>query len=109
VISSEEVNAISKELAKGLRRLYGPRLQALILYGSWARGDAGPESDVDYLVVLDGYEGFSKELWRIVEISSELTLKHNIYVSAHPISCQEYAREREPFLRNVVAEGKRVA
>ena len=92
-----------------MRRLYGPRLQALILYGSWARGDAGPESDIDYLVVLDGYEGFSKELWRIVEISSELTLKHNVYVSAQPISSERYGKGEELFLEEVWREGRKVA
>jgi predicted nucleotidyltransferase len=106
---AENVDAIGRELADGLRRLYGPKLRELILYGSWARGDAREDSDIDFLVVLDDYEGFSKELWRIVEVSAEVGLKHDVHVSTQPISCEEYARNREPFLRNVRAEGKRVA
>lgn len=109
MISSEEVDAISKELAEGLRQTYGPRLRALILYGSWARGDAGPESDVDYLVVLDGYEGFSKELNRIIEISCEVGLKHDVFVSAQPISWDRYEGAEELFLEEVRREGRKVA
>ena len=40
-----------------LREIYGPRLKRLILFGSQARGEATPDSDVDVLVVLDGKIG----------------------------------------------------
>lgn len=33
--------------------LYGPRLAGVVVFGSWARGDAADSSDVDLLVVLD--------------------------------------------------------
>ena len=36
-----------------LQARFGERLRELILFGSHARGDAGPESDVDLLVVID--------------------------------------------------------
>ena len=32
--------------------LYGPRLEGVIVFGSWARGEAADGSDVDLLVVL---------------------------------------------------------
>lgn len=107
--TAEEIEAIGRELAEGLRRLYGPKLKEIVLYGSWARGDAREDSDVDFLVVLDDYEGFSKELWRIVQVSSEVGLKHDVHISTQPVSEDEYRSDREPFLRNARAEGKRVA
>jgi len=39
-------------LADGLREHFGPDLFQLFLFGSKARGDDGPHSDVDVLVVL---------------------------------------------------------
>jgi predicted nucleotidyltransferase len=36
-----------------LRQIYGPRLRRLILFGSQARGEAIPDSDMDVLVVLN--------------------------------------------------------
>ena len=36
------------------RDAFGERLHRLILYGSYARGDATPQSDIDVLVVLTG-------------------------------------------------------
>lgn len=37
----------------GLRRRFGPRLVSIRLFGSYARGDATADSDVDCLVLLD--------------------------------------------------------
>ncbi len=45
---------------KELRKAYGERFDAVLLYGSRARGDAEEGSDVDTLVVLDPAEDF----WR---------------------------------------------
>jgi predicted nucleotidyltransferase len=38
----------------GLRGRFGPRLRAVRLFGSYARGQAREDSDVDCLVLLDG-------------------------------------------------------
>lgn len=35
--------------------LLGPRLRSLVLFGSVARGEAGPRSDIDLLVVAEGF------------------------------------------------------
>ncbi|MGI8744081.1 MAG: nucleotidyltransferase family protein [Bryobacteraceae bacterium] len=45
---------ILAELRTGYERIYGPRLVDLVLFGSQARGDADPESDIDLIVVLNG-------------------------------------------------------
>jgi hypothetical protein len=47
-------------ISEDLRDLYGERLRGLILFGSWARGDANPESDIDLLVVLDKVRRWAK-------------------------------------------------
>ena len=44
---------IRDALRDRFRDAFGDRLHQLVLYGSYARGDATPESDIDVLVVLD--------------------------------------------------------
>lgn len=47
--------ALFEALASACRNFYGERLAALAVYGSYARGDQRPDSDVDLLVVADSY------------------------------------------------------
>ncbi len=46
--------ALIDRMVRGIVKKYHP--QQVILFGSQARGDAGPDSDVDLLVVMD-FEG----------------------------------------------------
>ncbi len=45
-------------------QLFGGELAAVLLFGSWARGEAGAASDVDLLVVLDPSIALTRELYR---------------------------------------------
>ncbi|MGI8911693.1 MAG: nucleotidyltransferase domain-containing protein [Rubrobacteraceae bacterium] len=40
--------------ARGLGTIYGERYRGMVLYGSYARGEADEGSDVDLLLLLDG-------------------------------------------------------
>jgi len=42
------------EVKAGVQAVFGSRLDKILLYGSRARGDAGPESDYDIAVSLHG-------------------------------------------------------
>ena len=45
------------ELKERLTSAYGHRLHAVVLFGSEARGEAGPDSDIDVLAVLQTQSG----------------------------------------------------
>lgn len=44
--------------------LLGPDLVGVVAFGSWARGEAGPESDVDTLLVIDAKRTLTRALYR---------------------------------------------
>jgi predicted nucleotidyltransferase len=48
--TEEEVQAAIKEMVRRIVQQFGP--ERVILFGSHARGTAGPDSDVDLLVVM---------------------------------------------------------
>jgi len=50
----QRLTEILKELRSHLEALYGNRLVKTVVYGSQARGDARPWSDIDVAVVLKG-------------------------------------------------------
>ena len=45
-----------------LEERYGPRLRAVYVYGSRARGDHRPDSDLDAAVVLDRVDDYWREV-----------------------------------------------
>lgn len=72
------IENILQELKKELKSLYGGRLKKLILYGSYARAEAGKDSDIDVVVVLlDGDVLPGREIDRMIDIITDLNLKYN--------------------------------
>ena len=99
-----DVKALLGELASGLRGIYGPRLRGVYLYGSHARGEADPESDLDVLIVLDDFGRYGEELDRTSELVAALSLAHGISVSRVFVREREWREARTPFLAGVREE-----
>lgn len=102
---TDTVSRIVAELRGGLEELYGPRLERMVLFGSQARGDATPESDVDVLVVLHGEVRPGEEIERTGALISSLALDTGISISRVFVSAEQFRDEPTPFLRNVLGEG----
>lgn len=82
------------------------------LYGSYARGDFHPQSDVDILITADLLpEDISKYRREIALITSELSLENDVTVSVTVKPDEQFRRfsEAMPFYRNVKIEGIRYA
>ena len=65
---------LSQNIKEQLQSLYGRRFRGLILYGSVARGDAGYDSDIDLLAVIEDMEDVGKEIWEITGATYKLQL-----------------------------------
>jgi predicted nucleotidyltransferase len=104
-VMGEKLKSILSELQEQLQALYGPRLVRLVLYGSQARGDAAPGSDIDVMVVLVGPVSPVEEIHRTSKIIAGLSLKYDEVLSCSFISQEELATERSSFLMNVQREG----
>lgn len=93
------------ELRRRLADLYGDRLRQVVLYGSHARGDARPDSDIDVLVVLKGDVQPHEERRHTEGILSEVSLEFDTVVSCFFVSEQRYLHPDVPLLRNAQREG----
>lgn len=49
----DNLKILLQEYVKDIRNLYGSNLKAVILYGSYARGDFNEESDIDLMILVD--------------------------------------------------------
>lgn len=101
--------AVAKAVAAELRELYGERLKQVLLFGSWARGDAHPESDIDLLVVLDRIESRREERERMSHILWEHSLANHTIVTEVPVSEDELEAAEIPLLMQVREEAQRIA
>lgn len=101
-------DTVLAELRHALQNLYGNRLHDVVLFGSWARGDANPDSDIDIAVVLMGPVAPGEEIDRMIAIVTELNLQYGVLVSVYPVSSLDFAGLDSPILINVRREGIRV-
>ncbi len=99
------LKTILEEFKTELKRLYGDRLKDIILFGSYARGDARAGSDIDLMVVLRGEVAPGREIDRMIDVITDLNLKHGILLSVVPVSEEKYLRVNSPLLLNVRREG----
>jgi predicted nucleotidyltransferase len=104
-MKNPKIKTIVSELRKSFEALYGDRLINMILFGSHARGDAEPGSDIDVLVVLKEPVSLGAEITRTSEMRSQLSLKYNVVVSCTYVSTKRYTTEQSPLLINIRREG----
>ncbi|MEZ4701961.1 MAG: nucleotidyltransferase domain-containing protein [Rhodothermales bacterium] len=88
-----------------LRQHYGERLSHVVLYGSHARGDARPDSDVDVLVVLKGTYDLYTEIKQLVQLQTDLLDRYGELVAFQPYSEAEYQQLDGAFMTIVREEG----
>jgi predicted nucleotidyltransferase len=102
---NKKLNPILTELRQRFEALYRTRLVRLVLYGSQARDDAEPGSDIDVLVVLEGPVNPGDEIERAGEITAQLSLLHDTVISCAFVSSERFNHEQSPLLLNVRREG----
>ncbi len=100
------IGPILKEFKEQIAELYGQRLKKVVLYGSYARGQANDEhSDIDLAVVLAGAVDPCKEIDRMADIFTDLNLEHNVLIAVYPVSESNFDKVESPLLLNIREEG----
>jgi predicted nucleotidyltransferase len=100
------IQKLLSELKQELTRIYGKRLKAVYLYGSYARGENQPWSDVDIMIVLDSYQRYGDEIKRTSELNAKLSLEYDLSVSRLFMTEERWRHEDSPLLRNIRAQGQ---
>lgn len=101
----EEVLKLAREFHESLAGLYGDRLVGVYLYGSYARGDATEDSDIDIAVVLEGPVNARRETRRTSEVFSDLCLRENCLLIPFFLSEEEHRDTPYAIHRKIVREG----
>jgi predicted nucleotidyltransferase len=98
-MTSNAVNSLSPSrqaavatFVSRIRRALGTNLVDVRLFGSCARGDDRPDSDIDIAIVVAGHRVQAEDL--AIDIAFDVNLEHDLYISprvieqsvlAHPV------------------------
>ncbi len=94
---------VLEQFIQQVKENHGAKIKKIILFGSYARGEATAESDIDVLIVGD------VTLDELIAISFPLLLKYGVYISPHVITAGHLSyleKEGYGFIKNVKKEGK---
>ena len=100
------LSAALKAVVSDMAAIYGESLKSVILYGSYARGEQTPESDVDIALLLDRKPG-KRQGERMTDRLAQIELECGKVLSVIDIQKKQFDiwKDSLPFYRNIEKEG----
>jgi uncharacterized protein len=95
---------ILRRFREALDRLYGDRIERIVLFGSRARGDARDDSDYDVAVFLKDLGDRWREVHQIVPIVTDFLYRDEVFIHAMPYRAGSH-RERTPLMHELRRDG----
>ncbi len=102
-MNDQEMTDLLAEITRRIREVSDP--EQIILFGSHARGDFGPDSDVDILVVKAGVDSPRQESIRLRRVLRGLPMPIDVLV-ATPQHIQQYGNIVGMIYGPAVREGR---
>jgi uncharacterized protein len=98
MVSMKDIRTLGRQIARDFRP------ERVILFGSYARGTAGSDSDIDLLVIapFEG-SGFRQSLKILNRLDSRLPLD---LIAYRPEDVQRRYTEGDPLIREALDNGK---
>jgi len=106
--SQSVLNTITQAIVSEVKGSLGEKLDRIILYGSYARGDNDGESDIDIMVLADiPAQDMSKIDADLIKLANRLGLEHDVFISLFVKDCETFYKflPAEPFYQNVMRDG----
>lgn len=97
------------ERMKGvLQPVFRERLKGVVLFGSEARGEAAPDSDIDLLILLQGPIDFGADLRASIHALYPLVLELERPIDSLPVDAAAYEADACSLFAHTKIEGIRV-
>ena len=109
--TKQDVENVVAQLRFGIASLFPQDHIEAILFGSYARGDADSDSDIDVLFLVDASrQKISSCNWQIGDLAADFLLEHGIMESPIVENRDYFSANSDvlPFYRNIVREGVRM-
>lgn len=104
----EEIKHLFPLIKKYLKKVYGERLEATVLYGSFAKNKATGDSDIDIAVILKDGVNANAKIDKVNDFISDLGLKYNELITILFLSSYEVKGSIWPLYKSLQEEGIRL-
>ncbi|NES03578.1 MAG: nucleotidyltransferase domain-containing protein [Okeania sp. SIO2F4] len=101
----QKLAEIMTRVKQEFQQIYQDTFISLVLFGSQARADAKPDSDIDILVVLKDKKTVYNNHQKIIEFISDICIEYGVLVSCVYMSEYQFQQEKSPLLLNIHQEG----
>ena len=98
------VNPALTKFRAALDKLYGDRIERIVLYGSRARGDAHPDAEYDVAVFLEDLSDRWAEADKIASVATDIPAETGAVIHAMPYRAGSY-QERTLLMHELRREG----
>ena len=103
-----EIRQITERIKAHLFQRFGTGVDSILLYGSHARGEAGPESDIDLLVLIHDTLNPSEVRASLSELLFDILVEQGELVSVIVLPKRYYEANESAFLRNLRQEAIKI-
>ncbi len=100
-----------QQYVSNIHDIYGSHLRQIILYGSYARGDFRPDSDIDIMILLDLSDiDIKKYRHQLSDMTFDFNMDYDVDIKPIAKSEEHYRKwvDNYPFYSNVNREGVRL-
>ena len=107
-VMSYALKKLMEKYVEEIRKIYGSHLRKVILYGSYARGDFHPDSDIDIMILLDITDLDLKEYGtKLSYMTFDFNLDHDLDIKPIAKSEEHFKKwlDNYPFYANINREG----
>jgi predicted nucleotidyltransferase len=101
----ERIKSLINQIKEHLIRMYGENIKKVILYGSYVRGDAKRDSDIDILVLVDQSLNPFEVRESLSDILLDILLDEGELFSVIAVPEELFENYNSPFNLNVKKEG----
>jgi len=106
--SKATLNQIIDRVLQEVEDNFGDKLDKVILYGSYARGDNADESDIDIMALVDVPSDDANRFdMQLTRFTNHLGLEYDLVVSLLVKDCETFYKflPADPFYQNVIKDG----
>jgi predicted nucleotidyltransferase len=107
-VMSYALKKLMEKYVEEIRKIYGSHLRKVILYGSYARGDFHPDSDIDIMILLDITDLDLKEYnIKLSYMTFDFNLDHDLDIKPIAKNEEHFKKwlDNYPFYANINREG----